>query len=61
MERHFNRLWLSVLGQWKPDPVTGWDGMHDDRQSPYKGYWGELGHSLKNVFVEQFRLWGWLD
>ena len=51
MKEHWNRLWLSVLGKWKPE-------MQDGRDSEYKGYVGELLHSLKNVYVEQFRLWG---
>jgi hypothetical protein len=55
VKKHLQRLWLSVLGRWKPDPRKGWEGMHEDRQSGYKGYVGELGHSLKNVAVEWLR------
>lgn len=55
MWKHWKRLGLSIIGCWRPDPLFGWTGMHEDRQSPYKGYWGELGHSLKNVLVEALR------
>ncbi len=61
MIRHWRRLWKAILGQWKPDPVTKWSGMHSSRKSGYAGYWGELGHSLKNVPVELLRKWGIWD
>ena len=61
MKEHWSRLWKSILGQWKPNPRTGWVGMHDNRNSGYKGYWGELGHSLKNVAVEWLRARGIWD
>ena len=48
MKTHWYRLWRSILGQHRPADQPG-------RDSPYKGYWGELGHSLKNVWVEGFR------
>ncbi len=51
MREHWDRLWLSAKGQWYPR-------MQPGRKSRYKGYLGELLHSLKNVYVEQFRLWG---
>ena len=52
MKQHWERLGLSIQGRWFPNMQAG-------RQSRYKGYVGELLHSLKNVWVEQFRLWGW--
>ena len=62
MNNHWHRLWLSLLGRWKPNLYgAGWEGMHEDRNSPYKGYWGELGHSLKNIPVELLRKWGIWD
>ena len=54
MNKHWHRLWISVLGRWRPE-------MQEGRTSSYKGYLGELGHSTKNVLVEYLRHWNIYD
>jgi hypothetical protein len=53
MKTHWSRLWDSLLGRWTPEHPGFTRG--GERLSGYKGYWGELGHSLKNVLVEALR------
>ena len=59
MMKHWCRLWDAVLGRWDESHPDFTDG--GERNSPYKGYWFELGHALKNVPVEYLRYYGIWD
>jgi hypothetical protein len=59
MMKHWTRLWASVIGTWNPSHPGFTRG--GERKAPYKGYWFELGHSLKNVPVEYLRHWNIWD
>lgn len=54
MWKHWKRLWAAARCRYSPGHPL-WPA---DRQSEWKGCAGEFLHALKNVYVEQFRLWG---
>jgi hypothetical protein len=57
MVRHWRRLWASIIGTYdRAQPLSP-----KGRRSLYRGYWFELGHSIKNVPVEYLRHWGIWD
>ncbi len=52
MRDHWRRLGMALAGKWKTD-------YQPDRKSSHAGYWGEVGHALKNVPIEFFRKEHW--
>lgn len=57
MEQHWERLWASVRGTYRPGHPLWPEG----RESGHKGYVGELFHSLTNIWIEGLRSAGVYD
>lgn len=51
------RVLYAIAGAYEPTWEREQGGL--PARLEHDGYWGELGHAIKNVFVEQLRRWSW--